>query len=290
MLRTPIASRPDNMHRIGMMQGRLLPRVGDRIQAFPGPRWREEFTLLRELGYDAIELTIEMQSWDTHPIRTVTGRKEIAEVARSQSIALAGLCADTAMERPIVSANPAIREEGEKILVAMLQDCSELGLPMLEVPLMGDASLQQAGARSYFDDAMSRALPRAEALGVNIVLESDLPPRKLADLMNDYSHPRLGINYDMGNSTWFGYDPDSELPLYAKHVRNVHVKDCTVGDYSVPLGTGATRFGSVFGQLRAAKYCGDFILQAARQPDDVAAGRDYLSFVQELVRSLNERH
>ncbi|HEU4551140.1 MAG TPA: sugar phosphate isomerase/epimerase family protein [Rhizomicrobium sp.] len=276
------------MHRIGMMQGRLLPKVGNRIQAFPGPRWKEEFVLLRELGYDAIELTIEMQSWENNPVRSANGRREISEVARGSSIFITGLCADTAMERPIVSPDQAMRREGEAVLMAMLEDCADLGLPMLEVPLMGDASLQNDAARTHFDDVMSRVLPRAERLGVDIVLESDLPPRKLADLMNSYDHPRLGINYDMGNSTWFGYDPDGELALYARHVRNIHVKDCTIGGYSVPLGSGDTRFGSVFSQLRAAGYKGDFVLQAARQDDDIGAGRDYLAFTKGWIDTLQE--
>jgi sugar phosphate isomerase/epimerase len=277
------------MHRIGMMQGRLLPKVGNRIQTFPGPRWKEEFFLLRELGYDAIELTIEMLSWETNPVRSPAGRQEIAAVAAETGIFISGLCADTAMERPIVSPDPAMRREGEGIIVAMLEYCAELGLPMLEVPLMGDSSLNLDGARARFDDAMTRVLPRARALGVPIVLESDLPPRILAKLMDDYADPFLGINYDMGNSTWFGYDPDSELPLYARHVRNVHVKDCTALAYSLPLGTGGTRFGAVFAQLKNAGYAGDFVLQAARQDDDIAAARAYLPFTRDLVRSLKEQ-
>jgi L-ribulose-5-phosphate 3-epimerase len=277
------------MHRIGMMQGRLLPKVGNRIQTFPGPRWKEEFFLLRELGYDAIELTIEMLSWESNPVRTSAGRSEIAAAAAEANIFVSGLCADTAMERPIVSPDPAMRREGEGIIMAMLEDCAELGLPMLEVPLMGDSSLNLDGARGHFDDCMARVLPRARALGVPIVLESDLPPRILAKLMDDYGDPFLGINYDMGNGTWFGYDPDGELPLYHRHVRNVHVKDCTVQNYSVPLGTGDTRFAAVFGQLKKTGYRGDFVLQAARQDDDIGAARAYLPFTRDLVRSLKEQ-
>lgn len=277
------------MHRIGMMQGRLLPKVGSRIQAFPGRRWKEEFFLLRELGYDAIELTIEMLSWETNPVRSTAGRKEIAAVAAETGIFITGLCADTVMERPIVSADSEVRREGEGIIVAMLEDCAELGLPMLEVPLMGEASLNLDGARARFDDAMSRILPRAKALGVPIVLESDLPPRILAGMMDDYDDQFLGINYDMGNSTWFGYDPDSELPLYARHVRNVHVKDCTALTYSLPLGSGGTRFSAVFTQLKNAGYTGDFVLQAARQDDELSAARAYLSFTRRWVQTLKEQ-
>jgi sugar phosphate isomerase/epimerase len=106
--------------------------------------------------------------------------------------------------------------------------------------------------------------------------------------MDTYDDAFLGVNYDMGNSTWFGYDPVGEIPLYARHIRNVHVKDCTVPAYSLPLGTGHTRFPDVFAQLRAANYQGDFVLQAARQPDDVSAARDYLAFTRSLVGSLNK--
>jgi sugar phosphate isomerase/epimerase len=115
-----------------------------------------------------------------------------------------------------------------------------------------------------------------------------MPPRALAKLMDDYDDPFLGVNYDMGNSAWFGYDPTGEFSLYARHVRNVHVKDCNVVDYSVPLGTGKTRFSDVFAQLRTADYKGDFILQAARQSDDVAAARDYLAFTSQLVDRLSQ--
>jgi sugar phosphate isomerase/epimerase len=229
-----------------------------------------------------------MGSWETNPVRTPDGRREIAAVAAETGIFIAGLCADTAMERPIVAPDAAMRREGEAVLMAMLEDCAELGLPMLEVPLMGDSSLNLDGARARFDDVMGRALPRARALGVPIVLECDLPPRLLAKMMNDYDDAFLGINYDMGNSTWFGYDPEGELPLYARHIRNVHVKDCNVFDYSVPLGAGKTRFTDVFAQLRAAQYKGDFVLQAARQADNVGAARDYLAFARPLVMLLRE--
>jgi len=91
------------MHLIGIMQGRLVPKVDGRIQAFPRDRWRDEFAIAGDLGYDGLELTIEMASWETHPIRSAAGRAEQARLAADAGQVLMGLCCDVFMERPLVS-------------------------------------------------------------------------------------------------------------------------------------------------------------------------------------------
>jgi len=121
----------------------------------------------------------------------------------------------------------------------------------------------------------------APSIGSSII--GSLAADALSAFLARHDHPRLGINYDCGNSTWFGFDPDDEVPAYGAAIRNVHIKDCTKADYSVPLGRGETRFDAVFGQLAAQGYRGDFVMQAARQPDDIAAARDYLAFGRALV-------
>ena len=49
-------------HRIGVMQGRLSPPRGGRIQSFPVDTWREEFGLARQAGLDCIEWIYEMEA------------------------------------------------------------------------------------------------------------------------------------------------------------------------------------------------------------------------------------
>lgn len=271
------------MHRIGIMQGRLLPKVGDRIQAFPGENWADEFSLAAGIGYDTIELTIETASYDIHPVRSKTGRRRLSNVVRETGVELAGLCCDVFMERPLTDGDADLRSTAQDMLFELLRDCGEIGLPMIELPMMGANSLRDVDARGRGRAAVEAALPLAEQAGVTIVLESDLPPTELAGLMDSIDHPRAGINYDMGNSTWFGYRPEDELPLYHRHVRNVHVKDCTVKDYSVPLGQGETSFDLVFELLETHGYKDGFVLQAARQDDDLAAGQAYLHFTRDLV-------
>jgi L-ribulose-5-phosphate 3-epimerase UlaE len=46
----------------------------------------------------------------------------------------------------------------------------------------------------------------------------------------------------------------------------------------VPLGEGETRFDCVLSLLSSFNYKGGFIIQGARQKDDVQAAKDYFQF------------
>ena len=45
--------------QIGIMQGRLSPRIDGKIQAYPAKTWQKEFETAKEIGYSAIEWIVE---------------------------------------------------------------------------------------------------------------------------------------------------------------------------------------------------------------------------------------
>lgn len=278
------------MNAIGIMQGRLLPPLDGRVQSFPREGWEREFPLAAEIGFDSIELTIESASWGIHPVRTVAGRARLAGLSRAHGVRLAGLCCDSVMEHPLVTDNATMREQGQAIVFDLIDNGAAAGLPMIELPMLGANSLAKAPAPALaaFESMLDGALTRAETAGIDILLETNLDGPSFAAFLARHRHPRLGVNYDTGNSTYFGYAPEDEIPAYASRIRNVHIKDCTRADYSVPLGRGETRFDDIFRHLGDAGYRGGFILQAARQADDVGAARAYFSFVRSLVARLGE--
>jgi hexulose-6-phosphate isomerase len=269
---------------IGSIQGRLLPRVGGRIQAFPLGRWEEEFALLKQVGFDSVELTIETASWTEHPINTDSGRKRLQELSIQWGVALMGICGDVFMESPLVSSDEAVGGEAETMLRTLLESAEDGGLPFIELPFVGKNSLADSPAVDRLGRILDWALPLAERSKVDILLETDLGPSSLSELLTRFRHSRLGLNYDTGNSTWFGFDPAEELQTYHQDIRNIHIKDCTRKDYSVPLGSGETRFDTIFSLLNQLGYGGNFIIQAARQDDDLMAARQYLDFTSNLVR------
>jgi len=273
------------LYKLGIIQGRLLPMVNDQIQAFPGDGWEQEFFFAQEIGFDSIELTIEIASYNIHPINSPDGRKKLRAITNKTNVALAGLCCDVFMEYPMTSSNSKIYEQADQMMETLILNSADLGLEMIEVPLMGDNSIKNVDDRLRAKMMLKKHLPVAQELGIIIILESDLNPIELKAFLEDINHPNLGINYDSGNSTWLGYDPNEEIPHYASYIRNVHIKDCTPKDYSLPLGQGETNFDAVFKHLSDNNYKGDFILQAARQKDNIKAGRDYFTFTKKLIQN-----
>ena len=123
---------------------------------------------------------------------------------------------------------------------------------------------------------------KAKQYGISFILETDLTPERNAALMEKMRGLSVGLNFDMGNSAYWGFDPDHELPLIGIWIKNVHVKDCTPQDYTIPLGDGDVDFRKVFTNLKNQNYDGLFILQAAPAPPgkEKEIAKKYFQFTQ----------
>ena len=105
-------------------------------------------------------------------------------------------------------------------------------------------------------------------------LETDLPPQKMKNLIENMSSKNVRANYDIGNSTSLGYDMEEELSLLKNLISNVHIKDRKFGGMSVPLGTGDANLELFFNTLAKIGYEGDIIIQGARENEDYISPED----------------
>ena len=100
---------------------------------------------------------------------------------------------------------------------------------------------------------------------IQIAFESDFEPKKLKKFIGHFSGKRnIGINYDMGNSASYGYNPIEEFYEYGDSIINAHIKDRKFRGPTVRLGNGDVDFPVVFESFKKIGYQGDYILQTAR--------------------------
>lgn len=275
---------------IGMMQGRLLPMIDNKIQSFPGPRWGDEFKILREIGYECIELTIDYDDWVSHPL--IEESNALVDASGSSGIKVIGVCCDIFMQRNFFEYN---EPDSIKILKKIINSCGQKKVGMIEIPLLGRNSLKNESEGlciekiRIFNRIIKSVTNDLKENRVVLAIEADLAPSDLLRVLSEYDANFVGINYDMGNSTYFGFDPIEEINSYFHLIKNIHIKDCKRGEYTVPLGSGETKFNNIFELLREKKYTSNYVIQAARQIDDVKAAVDYLSFVKKYI-SLGEEN
>ena len=253
------------MNPIGIMQGRLSPPIGGRIQSFPVDTWREEFSLAREAGLACIEWIYEADTEAVNPLRTDEGVAEIPRLIENSGVAVWSVCADYYMAERLVTPDGVPRGATVQHLMWLMGRAGLLGARYIVLPFVDASSLESSQEVEGLLVVLKSVMPAAEHAGVELHLEADLKPADLVAVLERISHPLVRANYDIGNSASLGHDPVEELTLLGPWLGSVHVKDRLLGGGTVPLGTGAADFPACFRLLCAAGFHGPFILQAARQ-------------------------
>jgi L-ribulose-5-phosphate 3-epimerase len=272
---------------IGIMQGRLSPPEGGRIQSFPVHTWRQEFALAREAGLDCIEWVYEVETEAANPLRTLAGIAELADLSRQSEVAVWSICADFYMQEHLVAKDGKPRGAAVDHLKELIQRAAHLGIRYIVLPFVDASSLKSAGERAGLLLVLEAVRPQAELAGIELHLETDLNPAVLSELLKTAAHPLIRANYDIGNSASLGHDPVRELTLIGPWLGSVHVKDRLLGGGTVPLGTGAADFATSFRLIMQSGFKGPFILQAARETglSEIDLARRNRRFVQQQIES-----
>jgi hexulose-6-phosphate isomerase len=272
-------------NEIGIMQGRLSPRIDGKIQAYPASTWQKEFEIAQEIGFAAIEWIVE-KPVETNALMTDSGKTEIKKVIASTGVRIDYVCADIFMQQPLVRMTEDTKSQNKKYLTAILKNAKEVGAIGVEIPFVDNSTIKNDNEKHEFIDAMQQAFELANDLDLKISLETDLPPLDFQELLENIGLDYVQANYDIGNSASLGFDPKEELQAYGLKILNVHVKDRKLGSTTVPLGTGNANINYVFQKLQEIGYSGGLTMQAARGENDVETAKEQLKYVRNLLNNL----
>ena len=271
------------MNKIGIMQGRLSPPIGGRIQAFPWNTWEKEFKEAATVGFDEIEFIFEVQDCKSNPLFTREGLDKIKGISDETGIQVNYVCADYFMERPFFRVSENNRNQSVETLKYLIKQCAKIGITSIEIPLVDNSKIETEKEEELFIECLKECLPVAETYNVKLGLETSLNPDDFKALLQRINHPLIGANYDTGNSASLGYDPEEEILKLGKWIDNVHIKDRVLGGGTVPLGEGDTDFDLVFKTLGKISYKGSFILQVARAGDEIESAKKNMAFVRNFL-------
>jgi hexulose-6-phosphate isomerase len=272
-------------NEIGIMQGRLSPRIDGKIQAYPANTWQKEFEIAQEIGYAAIEWIVE-KPVEINALMTDSGKAEIKKVIASTGVRIDYVCADIFMQQPLVRMTEEIKSQNKEYLASILKNAKEVGAIGVEIPFVDNSTIKNEIEKQEFIEVMQDAFKQAKDMDLKISLETDLPPIDFKVLLENIDLGFVQANYDIGNSASLGFDPKEELEAYGLKILNVHVKDRKLGSTTVPLGTGNAKIDYVLQKLNEIGYSGGLTMQAARGENDVETAKEQLKYVKTILNSL----
>lgn len=262
---------------IGIMQGRLSPMVGKKIQAFPKKHWKAEFFTAQALGFELIEWTLDRHDLLDNPL--FLHYELIETLADISGVKVKSITYDAAMQAPLV-VNGEIQKVEVELLIKVLFACKRLKIKYLIFPLVDQSSVNAKDLKSYL--TIFRYLNKTFLDdNLQIAIESDFPPSKLSRFITAVGSPRIRINYDTGNSASLGYEFIEEMAEYSHLISNIHLKDRELGGPTVPFGQGNAPLIEQISYFQKNLSDCNLIIQGARSEHgaDIYAAHTYLKFV-----------
>lgn len=266
-------------NRLGVMQGRLLPKYQGRYQAHPVGFWQDEFPVAASLGLELIEFIVDQEGIVKNPLMTDAGISQVRDVMNRTGVVVSSICADCFMAAPLHSKEKAVSDQSIANLRQLIESAAALKIQDIVIPCVDQSSLQNSDDSDRFVAALWSVIGLAEARGINLSLETDLNPEMFSRLLERFESRRVTVNYDIGNSASLSYSLNEELAAYGARITDIHIKDRKKGGESVLLGTGDTDFDAFFDALSAINYNGPFIMQAYRDDEGVAVFQKQLDWI-----------
>ena len=281
---------PLSAKKIGVMQGRLLPKYKGRYQAHPIGYWEDEFEIAASLGLDLIEFILDYNDYEDNPLMSVSGCKEIEEISNQSGVHVKTVCADYFMDAPLHSDDLNLATLSAAVLRQLILNSQNIGITDIIIPLVDQSSLATLESQDRFINAITPFLIDLEEQNINLNLETDLGPSEFKHLLAQIDSKRVTVNYDTGNSAGMGYDPEQEFAAYGDRITDIHIKDRVKDGFSVCLGQGSANFSKIFKCVQNYGYTGPFIMQAFRDDEGLEIFKTQLTWLRSLINSIDEKN
>ena len=272
--------------KLGLMQGRLLPKFNGRFQAHPLGYWQKEFQLAKELDLDLIEFILDFNDLELNPLMTYEGINEIKLIAKKTGVSVQTICADYFMQYPLV--DQKYTKDSLYVLKRLIRSAESLGVSDIVLPFVDESSLN---GEDDFDRLVGVLKPVLETLNgksINLSLETDLNPPDFLNLLKKLDHKNVKVNYDIGNSAALGYDMEEEFETYGDMISDIHLKDRNFKGGSVKFGEGDSDFKKLFSLIKRSDYKGPLIMQSYRDEEGLEIFKEQLSWIKRIMNSDRE--
>jgi sugar phosphate isomerase/epimerase len=238
------------------------------------------FLKARELGFDGIELCLG-GNYKDHPLFSEEGIERVQQLSDASGVAVSSFSPGGFCSYTYFHPDDGIRAEGMRMLNHLSRVAPQFGVKVILVPFFGEGTIKaDAVTNPRLVDGIRRTAEVAAKYGVTLGIESTLSAEQHAALLDAAGCDNVGVYYDMGNATHYGYDSAAEIRALGKRICQIHMKDLG-GKH---LGEGGVNFEAVGEAIKSIGFDGWLVLETPTgEVADVENTRN-LRYTQDLVR------
>ncbi|MBX7165536.1 MAG: sugar phosphate isomerase/epimerase [Pirellulales bacterium] len=180
----------------------------------------EKFKLVKELGYDGIEMDSP----------NAFERDEVLRARDESGLKIHGVVDSVHWKETLSHPDPEVRARGIKGLKTAIADAQAYGAStVLLVPAVVNKEVSYADAYTRSQAEIRRVLPVAEAHGVRICFENVwnmflLSPLEAARYIDEFDSPWVGAYFDVGNVVNYGW-PEQWIRVLGKRIVKLDIKE-----------------------------------------------------------------
>jgi L-ribulose-5-phosphate 3-epimerase len=224
-----------------------------------GANLEEKFRILKELGYDGVELDSPGGQ----------NKEEALAASKATGLPIHGVVDSIHWKIRLSDPDAAVREEGLKGLLTAIRESKACGgSAVLLVPGVVDAKTNHDEACSRSIEQIRKALPLAAELGIHILIENvwsrmfytedggnAQSAEKLVAYLDEIDSPWVGSYFDIGNHQRFA-KPAEWIRTLGKRIVKLDCKDWSVKGGFGKIGEGDIDWADVRKALAEIGYTG----------------------------------
>lgn len=248
----------------------------------------EGFDVAKAVGLDGLEISAAAEPSDTLFLADPAVRDAYKAAMARTGLVVSSVAMGLLNNHPF-----ATEPRAPAWLDQTIEATADLGAKVILLAFFGQGDLAdrrsaRSGGSGMKDDEvdavvdrLKAAAPKAADAGVILGLENTLSAEQNLVILDRVAHEAVQVYYDVGNSTYNGYDVPAEIRALDALICQIHFKD---GRFA--LGEGRVDMDAVADAMNDIKYTGWVTLETAILDDDRDASfRRNAEFTRNLFRN-----
>jgi len=267
------------MNKIGIMQGRVLPKRIDKLQIFP-EGWQKELSFIKKTGFDYVELLDDKENQLLNTLKNKKNEifKEIYKnKLRCQSICMDRLCNYSLIQKPNLFF---------KKLEELINSLKKKGGVRLIIPFFDKNKLINKKQLRSALKALSGYSQFLIKNNLYFSLEINLPAEVINNEFQKFQFKNIGICYDLGNNIDRDVNLYDEITLLKNRINHIHIKDKKERK-NIRIRKNLRQLSLAFQALKKISFNGLMVLETCISPDPLEEAKKNLATVRKYLNEVN---